>query len=103
MFRKPPKRKDVAVLEKVRAATCFRCRGAPCEAHHLPSPFGGSRRAVDIVVPLCRDCHAHYHAHPSSERADLDHLYAHAYSFYVAVHGGDWGAFWLAELERLDA
>jgi len=101
VFSKPPKRSDPAILDEIRVASCFKCRNFGAEPHHLPSPFGGSRRAVDIAVPLCRTCHRHYHDHPDEERADLDTLYAHALSFYAKRYGVDWEAIWRDMIESL--
>ncbi len=45
-------------------ARCARCGGSPVDWHHLTgrcSP-GGAYLDRDLVVPLCRRCHAREHA-----------------------------------------
>lgn len=99
---KLPKFSSDEVLELVRGAPCVRHPSSPGEPHHLPSPFGGSRRALDIVVPLCRSCHRFFHDNPEVEREQLPRLYSVALGFWMAAYGLDWDVVWRAVLEAAE-
>ena len=79
---KPPKIKSEQALQACREARCLECGVRGCDPHHLPSPFGASRRYSDLVVPLCRACHEKIQTHPKLESARLPYYYGVALGMF---------------------
>jgi hypothetical protein len=55
--------------EYIRERPCLSCAAPkPSDPHHVGTPWNRHhRRAVDLVVPLCRKCHAWIEENPALE------------------------------------
>lgn len=64
--------RDPRYLAFVRAHPCCACRRTKTiEAHHWARGRGVGQKVSDLrTVPLCEDCHRHYHDHGALPRLD---------------------------------